>query len=74
MPDRRMTTGNRQGSGPSQLLWDRPATTTLKLPEHLKNRKSSSADARAAEREVERTGLVYRGVDVHRFIRARRRK
>lgn len=34
-------------------------------------RKAFLADARAAEEEVERTGLVYRAADVHRYIRAR---
>lgn len=77
------------------------ATTTLKLPENLKQRiapladsagktphawmveaiemqatlaekrKAFVADARTAEEEVERTGLVYRADDVHRYIRAR---
>ncbi len=28
-------------------------------------------DARAAEKEVEETGVVYRAEDVHRYIRAR---
>jgi hypothetical protein len=34
-------------------------------------RKAFIADAHAAEEEVERTGLVYRAADVHRYIRAR---
>jgi predicted transcriptional regulator len=34
-------------------------------------RKAFVADARAAEEEVERTGLVYRAADVHRYVRAR---
>lgn len=34
-------------------------------------RKTFIADARAAEREVEKTGLVYRSEDVHRYLRAR---
>jgi predicted transcriptional regulator len=78
-----------------------PATTTLKLPEHLKKRiaplaesagktphawmvealetqaalaekrKSFIEDARDAEKEVAKNGVVYRAADVHRFIRAR---
>lgn len=28
-------------------------------------------DARAAEHEVEKTGVVYRAEDVHRYVRAR---
>lgn len=34
-------------------------------------RKAFVADALAAEKEVEKTGLVYRAEDVHRYIRAR---
>lgn len=34
-------------------------------------RRAFIADALAAEKEVERTGLVYRAEDVHRYIRAR---
>ena len=34
-------------------------------------RRAFIADARAAEEEVERTGLVYRAADVHGYIRAR---
>ena len=34
-------------------------------------RKAFVDDARAAEEEVERTALVYRAADVHRYIRAR---
>lgn len=34
-------------------------------------RKAFVADALAAEKEVEKTGLVYRAGDVHRYIRAR---
>jgi predicted transcriptional regulator len=78
-----------------------PASTTLKLPEDLKQRiaplaKSAGkkphawmlealeaqaglaekrrdfiAAAVAAEKEVKKTGLVYRAEDVHRYIRAR---
>jgi len=78
-----------------------PATTTLKLPESLKQRiaplaesagktahawmveaierqatlaerrQAFVADAIAAQKEVEQTGLVYRARDVHRYFRAR---
>ena len=78
-----------------------PATTTLKLPEHLKKRiaplaesagktphawmvealeaqaalaekrKAFVADALAAEKESEKTGVSYKAADVHRFLRAR---
>lgn len=34
-------------------------------------RSAFVADALAAKEEVERTGLVYRAEDVHRYIRAR---
>ena len=34
-------------------------------------RRGFIADARAAEKEVEETGVVYRALDVHRYIRAR---
>jgi predicted transcriptional regulator len=34
-------------------------------------RRAFIADARAAEKEVEKTGVVYRADDVHRYIRAR---
>ena len=34
-------------------------------------RRSFVADALAAEKEVERVGLVHRAEDVHRYIRAR---
>lgn len=34
-------------------------------------RRAFIADALAAEKEVERTGLVYRAEDVHRYMRAR---
>lgn len=34
-------------------------------------RKSFVADAVAAEKEVKKTGLVFRAEDVHRYIRAR---
>ena len=34
-------------------------------------RKAFVADALAAEKEVEQSGLVYRAADVHRYIRAR---
>lgn len=34
-------------------------------------RKAFVADALEAEKEVEKTGLVYRASDVHRYIRAR---
>jgi DNA-binding transcriptional LysR family regulator len=34
-------------------------------------RKAFIADALAAEKEVEKTGLVYRAADVHRYFRAR---
>lgn len=34
-------------------------------------RKAFIADALAAEKEVRKTGLVYRAEDVHRYIRAR---
>ncbi len=34
-------------------------------------RQAFVADALAAHREVEQTGLVYRAGDVHRYIRAR---
>lgn len=34
-------------------------------------RKAFIADALAAEREVSRTGLVFRAKDVHRYMRAR---
>jgi len=77
------------------------ASTTLKLPERLKQRiaplarsagktphawmvealevhtalaekrKTFVADALAAEKEVERTGRVYRAEDVRRYLRAR---
>jgi predicted transcriptional regulator len=77
------------------------ASTTLKLPERLKQRiaplarsagktphawmvealevhavlaekrKTFVADALAAEKEVERTGVAYRAEDVHRYLRAR---
>ena len=34
-------------------------------------RKAFVADALAAQKEVEKTGLVYRAEDVHRYMRAR---
>jgi predicted transcriptional regulator len=34
-------------------------------------RKAFVADARAAEKEVEKHGLVYRAEDVHRYVLAR---
>ena len=46
------------------------ATTTLKRSECVKKRKAFVADALAAEKEVEQSGLVYRAADVHRYIRA----
>lgn len=34
-------------------------------------RRAFVADALAAQKEVEKTGLVYRAEDVHRYMRAR---
>ena len=34
-------------------------------------RRAFIDDARAAEKEVDKAGVVYRAIDVHRYIRAR---
>jgi predicted transcriptional regulator len=58
-----------QSAGKTPHAWMVEALETLATL--AERRKAFIADALAAEKEVERTGLVYRAEDVHRYISAR---
>jgi len=58
-----------QSAGQTPHAWMVEALETLATL--AEKRKAFIADALAAEKEVKKTGLVYRAEDMHRYIGAR---
>jgi len=58
-----------KSSGKTSHAWMVEALETQAVL--AEKRKAFIADALAAEKEVKKTGLVYRAEEVHRYLRAR---